>query len=138
MTLNEERERIGVLAARHAAADERLAAVLAAEPNPGARMFLCAFADRGGDRTWLALDADGRPVRDRNRVREAVSIAALCELAEERSGITESSRVASPEYLDELGGGATEVAAAVQQGLGAVEELAREIEGRYKLPLGDS
>jgi hypothetical protein len=79
------------------------------------------------------------PVLDRNRIREAVSIAALCELAEESSGIAERTtpRIASPEYLDELGAAAGDVALAVQQGFGAVEELAREVEARYKLPLAD-
>jgi hypothetical protein len=113
--------------------------VLVAEPTPHGRLFLCAFAgDRG--RTWLALNADGSPVRDRNRVREVVSIAALCELAEESSGVAERTapRVASPEYLDELGAAAAHVALAVQQGFGAVEELAREVEARYKVPLADS
>ena len=33
--------------------------------------------------TWLAYDADGEPVDERLRVRDAVSIIALCELAAE-------------------------------------------------------
>jgi hypothetical protein len=138
MTLEEQRERIGTLAGRHGAPDEQLVAVLVADPSPGERVFLCAFVDREGRRTWLVLDAQGRPVRDRNRVREAVSIAALCELAEESSGIGGPSRVASPEYLDELGSASAEIAAAVQQGFGAVQELSREVEARYKVPLDGS
>ena len=35
---------------------------------------------------WLALDDAGEPVADRELVRDAVSIAALCELAEESAG----------------------------------------------------
>ena len=66
---------------------ERVAAVLATEPAPGRRIYLCAF-ERGGseERSWLALDGDGEPIADRGDVREAVSIAAMCELAEETAG----------------------------------------------------
>jgi hypothetical protein len=46
---------------------------------------VCSYtnADR---RSWLVLDADGRPVSSRKNVRDAVSIAALCELAAEAAG----------------------------------------------------
>ena len=57
-------------------------AVLAAEAQPGERVYVCAFEEEGG-RTWVALDGDGEPVSERQRVRDAVSIVALCELAEE-------------------------------------------------------
>jgi YD repeat-containing protein len=59
------------------------AAVLAAEARPGERVFVCAFEEADGGRTWLAYDGAGEPVADRHRLREAVSIVALCELAEE-------------------------------------------------------
>lgn len=75
MPLDEELARI---AARSGAS-----AVLAAEATPGDRLYVCAFEEADGGRTWLALAADGEPVADRRRVREAVSILALCELAEE-------------------------------------------------------
>jgi hypothetical protein len=75
MTLEEE---LGRVAARSGAA-----AVLAAEASPGDRLYLCAFEEAEGGRTWLAVDAGGEAVADRDRVREAVSILALCELAEE-------------------------------------------------------
>jgi hypothetical protein len=78
MALVEELERV---AARSGAV-----AVLAAEATPGDRLYLCAFEEAEGGRTWLALDAGGEPVADRRRVREAVSILALCELAEETAG----------------------------------------------------
>ena len=58
-------------------------AVLAAEPHTGERIYVCAFEESKGGRTWLALDGDGVPVAERQRVRDAVSILALCELAEE-------------------------------------------------------
>jgi hypothetical protein len=87
VTLHEELERIAALAAAtHADGAERVAAVLAAEPSPGRRTYLCAFerSDAGGaEQAWVALAADGSPLADRAAVREAVSIAALCELAEE-------------------------------------------------------
>ena len=75
------------MAAARAAAEpfaeegEELVGVVPAEPA-GTRVYLCAF-ERDGDATWIALDAAGRPVDDRALVRDAVSIAALCELAEE-------------------------------------------------------
>ncbi len=85
MGLPEELERIAELAGA--------SAVLAAEPQPGARIYVCAFVADGAARTWLALGPDGQPVLERRRVREAVAILALCELAEE---------TAAPGDLDEL------------------------------------
>jgi hypothetical protein len=135
MTLSDELDGIATIAARHAAADERVVAILAAEPRPGERVYLCAFDGPGG-RSWLALSADGTPIHARDRVRDAVSIAALVELAEESAEAARAEpRVASPDYLDELGGSHTEIPLAVQQGVGAVDELTREIEAGYKLPL---
>jgi hypothetical protein len=61
-------------------------AVLAAEPRPGDRVYVCAFEEADGGRTWLAFDEAVEPVTDRQRVRDAVSIVALCELAEETAG----------------------------------------------------
>ena len=61
---------------------ETLAGILAAEPSPGERVYLCAF-DGDGERCWLALDGAGGADRDRRVVLDAASIAALCEVAEE-------------------------------------------------------
>jgi hypothetical protein len=58
--------------------------VIPTEPEDGRRIYLCAFD--GAERAWVALDADGRVVRERGLVRRAVSLAALCELAEEAAG----------------------------------------------------
>jgi hypothetical protein len=80
-----ELERIAGFAAAFAGDRERLAGVLPAEPEPGVRVYLCAF-ERDGARAWLALDASGSPIDDRARLREAVSIAAMCELADESAG----------------------------------------------------
>ena len=82
MGLREELQRIAELAAPYAAGGESLAGVLAAEPARGRRIYVCAFAGDGA-RTWLALDEGGAPVVSLAAVREAISISALCELAEE-------------------------------------------------------
>lgn len=58
-------------------------AVLAAEPHPDERVYVLAFEEADGARSWLAVDGVGEPLSDRRLVREAVSILALCELAEE-------------------------------------------------------
>jgi hypothetical protein len=181
--LSDELRAIAASAERFAAPGETVDAVLVAEAAPGERLYLCAFAAGTAERTWLALDADGAPVTSRNRVREAVSIAAMCEVAEEQAGggeleelrrqlagvrLTESPpgideaeaaalaleralgvspRVASPAYLDEVGeatrrleralgdSGNSPFAVAMQQALASVEELAKEVESQYKLPL---
>jgi hypothetical protein len=180
--LSERLSAIADAAVRFAASGERVDAVLVAEAVPGERVYLCAFEGEEG-RTWLALDEDGQPVTSRNRVREAVSIAAMCELAEEQAGggeleelrrqlatvrLTENPpgideaesaalelertlgstpRVATPRYLDEVGAatrrleralgdsGNSPFAVAMQQALPSVEELAKEVESQYKLPL---
>jgi hypothetical protein len=86
VTPADDLDRIAAAAARFAADGEQLAAVLTAEPAPARRVYLCAFARGEDDRSWLALDEDGEPLRARAAVRDAVSIAALCELAEEHAG----------------------------------------------------
>jgi hypothetical protein len=72
-------------AVRFAGDGEELSGVVPAEPASGARVYLCVYS-RGEEQSWLALDAAGRPVADRKLVRDAVSIAAMCELAEETAG----------------------------------------------------
>src|SRR5919199_2175544 len=183
MSLREELERVAEPARRFAAPGETLAGILSAEPEPGARVYLCAFVDEAGERSWVALDAEGEPITSRAAVREAVSIAALCELAEETAAggdverlradlvtlrVTESPpgieeaeaaalelervlgsppRLATPSYLDAVGvatrrleetlgnGSSSPFAAALKEGRAAVEELAAEVEARYKLEL---
>jgi len=75
MALAEELERIVELVGA--------TAVLAAEAQPGERVYVCAFEIDGGARTWLALSQDGEPISERRRVRDAVAILSLCELAAE-------------------------------------------------------
>jgi len=137
--LSDDVRRIAAAAAGHAARGERVQAVLPAEPTPGERTYLVAFASNGAGRTWLGFDDAGDPVQSRDRVREAVSITAMAEVAEEAlpgAAIERPPRLASPKYLDVLGAaGNPEVGAAIQGALGAVEELARDVEANYKLEL---
>jgi hypothetical protein len=83
VSLTADLERTAEVAASLAPEEASLTAVLAAEPASGLRGYLCAFEDAEGRRSWVVLDDDGVPVSDRQHVRDVVSIAALCEIAEE-------------------------------------------------------
>jgi hypothetical protein len=181
MTVAEDVARIAGAAAGFAGPGEEVAGVLVAE-TLGRRVYLCAFSSAEG-RAWLALGDDAQPVTDGRLVREAASLAALCEVAEESAGgghlpdlrarlselratdnpvgIEEAEaaaeflaetfqaepRVASGAYLDALGSasrrleqalgesGVSPFAAAMQSAVGAVEELAADVERNHKLPL---
>jgi hypothetical protein len=85
MGLEEELTAAAEAAAGFLDRGEELAGVLAAEPSPGLRVYLCAYGRSEGI-AWLALDAAGAPIRDRGLVRDAVAIVGLCELAEESAG----------------------------------------------------
>ena len=85
MSLEEELGAAREAAGAHAADGEEVVAVIPTEPGTGARVYLCAY-ERGGERSWLALDAARVPIADRVLVRDAVAIAAMCELAEESTG----------------------------------------------------
>jgi predicted small integral membrane protein len=131
VALSEDVSRIAAAAATHRAPGQRVVAVLAVETAAGERLYLSAFADAEGHQEWLALDHDGAPVTDRARVREAASIAALVEVAEEAAEqVAEGPRLASLPYLDSIGGDAS-----IAGALPAVEELTRDIEQNYKLEL---
>ena len=141
MDLDEELKRIAAAAWQLAAAGEELAGVIPTEPEAGRRVYLCAF--QGASRTWLALDDGALPVDDRALVRSAVSIAALCELAEESAGggkleelraqlvslrLTEqpegrtlggTPRLATPAYLDSVGTATRRLEQALGEGLGS-------------------
>ena len=125
MALADDLERI--VAAR----DEPVTGVLAAEIGDGTRVYLCAYESGA----WLAVDDAGKPIESRRIVREAASLAALCEVADDIAGELEPPpRLATNAYLDRFGG-APDFAAAFQQAAPAVEELVAEIERSYKLPL---
>jgi hypothetical protein len=137
--LAEDIERIAAAASSRAGADEQVAAVLPVARADGERIYLCAFEGPAGAQTWLALDDQGAPVTDRSRVRDAASIAALVEIAEESTALPPEAelRVASAAYLDSLGanGHAQELVGSLQGALPAVEELTRDVELHYKLEL---
>src|SRR5918999_5547349 len=86
MALSDQREGVAERAAVHAGPGEELTGILVAEPDPGVRVYLCSYETADGARTWLALDADGEPLAASGLVREAASIAALCELAADTAG----------------------------------------------------
>jgi hypothetical protein len=94
MNLEQELEATIAAAGRHARGDEQPVAVIATEPASGTRVYVIAFAD-GGDLAYLALDGSGAPVSDRRLVRDAVSLAALAERAEEVSGATAAAELSS-------------------------------------------
>jgi hypothetical protein len=129
VALLDDLERIAGAAARHAAEGEELSGVLAAEPPGGRRVYLCAYASRDGH-SWLALDDGGSPVADRELVRQAASLVALCEVAEESAGGGELDELRSrlvalrltenPLGIDE----AEEAVLALQRVLGATPRLA--------------
>jgi hypothetical protein len=180
VSLSEELDAAAARAETHAADGEQLVGVIPTEPDIGLRAYLCSYEDAAGARSWLALDEAGAPLEERAVVRAAVSIAALCELAEETAGggqldelrqqlvalrltenppgldeaevavgaleatIARPPRLASSAYLDAVGAatrdleralgepGASPFAAAMQQAIGAVDELVAEVERTYK------
>ncbi|HST25135.1 MAG TPA: hypothetical protein VLJ76_04015 [Gaiellaceae bacterium] len=153
MSLSDDLRGIADCAVRYAAEDEELSAVIATEPLGGARVYLCAYG-ADGERSWLAFDEAGEPIRDRRVLRDAVSIAGMVELAEETAVASEpdrelehDARVASPAYLDEIGArarqaelargdsGASPFSEAMKQAGLTIDGLAADIETHYKLEL---
>ena len=136
MALEQDLRRIAERAAVYAEEGEDVAGIVPAEPASGFRLYVCAYGSENAT-GWLVLDATGVPVADRELVRDAVSIAALCEVAEEAAGVeADSARVASPALLDELGADAgPDVAEAIKGAADTVEELVRDVERGYKRPL---
>jgi hypothetical protein len=128
VALQDDLERIAAAAARYTAEGEKLAGVLAAEPQ-GDRVYLCAY-DSGAEVSWLALDDGGEPITDRELVRQAASLVALSEVAEESAGGGELDELRSrlvalrltenPPGIDE----AEEAVLALQQVIGATPRLA--------------
>ena len=105
--------------------------MLTVETASGERVYLAAFEDGDAQREWLAFGHDGMPVTSRERMREAASIAALVEVAEDAAEhVAEGPRVASLPYLDSIGGDSS-----IAGALPAVEELTRDVEQNYKLEL---
>jgi hypothetical protein len=128
VALEDDLARAAERAGAFAAPGETIEAVLAVEPAAERRLYLCSFALGAGSRSWLMLNQDD-PVKSRALVREAVALAALCEVVGEAIG-DEPPRLASPAYLDEHG--APDVVAAA---FSAVEALTQEVESTYKREL---
>src|SRR3954468_19537421 len=80
VALADDLEAVAQAAAADAGPDEALAGGVPVAPG-AARLYLCAC--EGDITSWLVVDADAQPVRDRRTVRDAASIAALVEYAEE-------------------------------------------------------
>ena len=107
-----------------------VSAILAAESDPGLRLYICAFETPDGVRSWLVLDDDGAAVMARLDVKDAVAIAALCEIAEESaaggdldellSQLVALRLTESPEGIDE----AEEAVRALQRTIGTPPHLA--------------
>jgi hypothetical protein len=123
MTVAEDVGRIADAAAAFAESGEALAGVLVAE-TLGRRVYLCAFESAEG-RAWLALGGEAEPLTDGRLVREAASLAALCEVAEESAGgghlpelrarLTELRETAKPEGIEEAEAAAAALAEVLQQ-----------------------
>ena len=125
MSLEEEIAAIGEAARGFAADGEEVVGMVPAEPEEGRRVYLCAYAT-GDARRWLALDANGEAISDRRAVRAAVSIAALCEIAEENAGGGD---------LPELRSRLLEIRLTDNpEGIGEAETAAADLEGTIEPP----
>jgi MoxR-like ATPase len=87
MTLVAQLEAARDAASQLAAEGEQVVAVLAAEPGSDALVFVCAY-EGAGELSYLGLDTTHQPVTDLRLVREAVTVVALAERAEEVSTAT--------------------------------------------------
>jgi hypothetical protein len=95
VTLESEMQAARDAALLYAADGEAVAAVMAAEPGLGSRVYLIAF-DRDGDLSYMAFDAVLAPVADRRLVREAVVMLGLAERAEEASTAITADQLEQP------------------------------------------
>jgi len=86
VSLSEDLARAARLAIEHAEEGDAVSAVIATEPRAGVRVYLCALDAHDGYRSWIAVREDGSALTDRRELREAVSIAALCEVAGDAAG----------------------------------------------------
>jgi hypothetical protein len=122
MSVAEDVGRIADAAASVAEPGEELAGVLAVD-TLGRRVYLCAFESAEGH-AWLALDTAGEPLTDRRLVRDAASLAALCEVAEESAGgghlaelqarLAELRETDNPEGIEEAEAAAASLAETLQ------------------------
>ncbi|MBA3375726.1 MAG: hypothetical protein ACR2M2_05395 [Gaiellaceae bacterium] len=126
MSLADDIERVAGLATVHAASGDAVSGVIATEASGGGRVYLCAFDDADGLRSWLALRDDGTPVESRVELRGAVSIAALCEVATDAADGGDLDALIA--RLEELR------VAEAPSGIGTAIEAARELRDVLAVP----
>ena len=131
MTVAEDVARIAGAAAGFAEAGEEVAGVLVAE-TLGRLVYLCAF-ESAERHAWLGLDGEGQPLADRRLVREAASVAALCEVAEESAGgghlLELQARLAELRETDRPEG--------IEEAEAAAEALAETLQPEPRVASGD-
>jgi hypothetical protein len=81
VAIEDELARARSLAAGYVGDGDAVSGVLASEPSPGDRTYVCSVDAADGKRSWVAVRADGSAVRSRSELRAAVSVAAMCEIA---------------------------------------------------------
>lgn len=86
MALADELERIRALVSESGEPGDVVSGIIPTEPAPGRRVYLCSLDGADGLRSWLAVRGDGSPITSREELREAVSIAAICEVAVDAAG----------------------------------------------------
>ncbi len=119
MSLADDIEQVAGFATTYAEAGDAVSGVIATEALGGTRVYLCAFDDADGRRSWLAVRGDGTPVDSRVELREAVSVAALCEVATDAAGGGDLDALIL--RLDELR--VAEAPPGIEAALGAAREL---------------
>lgn len=122
MAVADDVARIAAAAAAFAEPGEEVTGVLVTE-TLGRRVYLCAFESAEG-RGWLALDDDANPLGEQRLVREAASLAGLCEVAEDSAGggdlpelrarLAELRETEAPEGIDEAEAAAEALAETLQ------------------------
>jgi hypothetical protein len=84
--VGDELERVADLVGARLETGAKVSGVLATEPAPGERVYVCSIDGADGTRSWLGVREDGSAVTRRAELRAAVSIAALCEVAVDSAG----------------------------------------------------
>jgi hypothetical protein len=122
MELRDELELVGARAAELADEGETVAGVIPAHSSLG-RLYVCAYRDADERTSWLVLDSAGEPVVDRAAVRDAASLVALVELAEDSAGGGELDELRSRLVGLQL----TENPPGIDDAIEAVDELERAV-----------
>jgi hypothetical protein len=121
--------RAAAAASARAEPGESVVAVLAAAPFLGPVLYLCALRAGPEDAplSWVAFDDAGVTVTDERLIREAASLSALCETAEEASGALLADEVARTAHAGILLAGDDHPS--VKDALRGVEHAARGLVG---------